>query len=121
MGIEDDGVGMKRRVRAPLNEILDNGMRGKRSRVEGEVLTLSKLMAPQLGAAAAVRQPCCTGNKKWRFTGIYCNLETSKREESWKLLEQLSRSCDLPWVCMGDFNEIMHSGEKEGGSARPNG
>ena len=57
MGIEDDGVGMKRRVRTPLNEILDNGMTGKRSRVEGEVLTLSKLMAQQLGAAEAVGQP----------------------------------------------------------------
>ena len=61
------------------------------------------------------------GNKKWRFTGFYGNLETSKRKELWKLLEQLSRSSDLPWVCMGDFNEIMHSGEKEGGGARPNG
>ena len=41
MRIEDDGVGVKRRVRTPLNEILDNGMTGKRSKVEGEVLTLS--------------------------------------------------------------------------------
>ena len=57
MGIEDDGVGMKRRVRTPLNEILDNGMTRKRSRVEGEVLTLSKLMAQRLGAAEAVGQP----------------------------------------------------------------
>ena len=61
------------------------------------------------------------GNKKWRFTGFYGNPETSKREESWKPLEQLSRSCDLPWVYMGDFNEIMHSGEKKGGGARPEG
>ena len=57
MGIEDDGVGMKRRVRIPLNEILDNGMTGKQSRVEGDVLTLSKLMAQQLGAAEVVGQP----------------------------------------------------------------
>ncbi|KAK9985942.1 hypothetical protein SO802_030893 [Lithocarpus litseifolius] len=61
------------------------------------------------------------GNKKWRFTGFYGNPETSKREESWKLLEQLSKSCDLPWVCMGDFNEIMHAGEKVGGNVRPDG
>ncbi|XP_075645553.1 uncharacterized protein LOC142616624 [Castanea sativa] len=61
------------------------------------------------------------GNKKWRFTGFYGNPETNKREESYRLLEKLSKSCDLPWVCMGDFNEIMHSGEKEGGSACPEG
>ena len=55
-------------------------------------------------------------NKRWRFTGFYGHPEISKREDLWKLLEQLSRSCDLPWVCMGDFNKIMHSGEKEGGN-----
>lgn len=41
------------------------------------------------------------GNMKRRFTGFYGNPETSKRKESWKLLEQLSMSCNLPWVCMG--------------------
>lgn len=24
----------------------------------------------------------------------------------------------MPWVCLGDFNELMNDGEKEGGSAR---
>ena len=57
MGIEDDGMGMKRRVRMLLSEILDNRMTRKWSKVEGEVLTLSKLMAQQLGVAEAVRQP----------------------------------------------------------------
>ena len=57
MGIEDDGMGMKRRVRMPLSEILDNRMTRKWSKVEGEVLTFSKLMAQQLGVAEAVRQP----------------------------------------------------------------
>ncbi|XP_075654929.1 uncharacterized protein LOC142625112 [Castanea sativa] len=56
------------------------------------------------------------GNKKWRFTSFYGHPETSKREESWQLLEELEKRYTLPWICMGDFNEIMHLGEKVGGS-----
>jgi len=59
------------------------------------------------------------GNKQWRFTGFYGHPKTNKREESWRLLEELSTRSDLPWICMGDFNEIMHGREKEGGNIRP--
>ena len=59
------------------------------------------------------------GDRKWRFTGFYGNPETNKREESWALLVNLSTRSALPWVCMGDFNEICHRGEKAGGGERP--
>ncbi|XP_023871998.2 uncharacterized protein LOC111984613 [Quercus suber] len=59
------------------------------------------------------------GSQKWRFTGFYGNPDTSRREESWVLLKRLSSNNSLPWVCAGDFNELMHSGEKEGGRSRP--
>lgn len=39
--------------------------------------------------------------------------------DSWKLIEQLRKSSDLPWLIMGDFNEIMHLSEKVGGNLRP--
>ena len=56
-GFDTEEVGRKRRIRTPLQEIPDNGVTGKKIKVEGEVLTLSKLLAQQLGAAAAVGQP----------------------------------------------------------------
>lgn len=59
--------------------------------------------------------------KKWHFTGFYGHWETRKREESWRLLESLSHRSDLPWICIGDYNEIMCAKEKEGGGARPEG
>ena len=59
------------------------------------------------------------GNKQWRFTGFYGHPETSRRDESWTLLVNLSSQSVLPWVCMGDFNEICHRGEKVGGGERP--
>ena len=59
------------------------------------------------------------GSQSWRFTGFYGNPDTSKREESWLLLKSFSSINTLSWVCIRDFNELMHSREKEGGSSQP--
>ncbi|KAH1122871.1 hypothetical protein J1N35_006031 [Gossypium stocksii] len=37
------------------------------------------------------------------------------RLDSWELLRQLGQDQSMPWVVMGDFNEIMSSFEKKGG------
>lgn len=58
------------------------------------------------------------GGKEWRFTGFYGWPEVQKRHLSWKLLEELAGQVDGPWICMGDFNEIMYSCEKKGGRDR---
>ena len=55
------------------------------------------------------------GDKHWRFTRFYGNPETSKREESQECLDLLVRGNSLPWICIGDFNELMHIGEKKVG------
>ena len=51
---------------------------------------------------------------KWRITGFYGNPETYCRKESWDLLRSLSRKYQLPWLCFGDFNEIVLVEEKLG-------
>jgi hypothetical protein len=51
---------------------------------------------------------------KWIFTGFYGNPEPWKRHESWSLLKFLSTSISLPWLCVGDFNEIMDESERSG-------
>ena len=50
----------------------------------------------------------------WRFTGFYRALKIANREDSWSLLRHLSTQLDLPWVCLGDFNEITSLEEKSG-------
>ena len=61
---------------------------------------------------------CSTGHC-WRFTGFYGHPDTSKRDETWALLQSLGRSNHLPWLCVGDFNEITSQAEKVGGCLRP--
>ena len=55
----------------------------------------------------------------WRFTGFCGELETASREHSWNLLRDLSHRHSLPWICLGDFNEILKLEEKQGWLDRP--
>ncbi|GMI75496.1 hypothetical protein like AT4G29090 [Hibiscus trionum] len=55
---------------------------------------------------------------QWRFTGFYGNPVEHKRSESWSLLRQLESHQNLPWLVVGDFNEITYSFEKKGGRLR---
>lgn len=50
--------------------------------------------------------------KAWRFTGFYGEPNTHKRYESWDLLRQLNSQFSLPWLCSGDFNEIVRQKRK---------
>ena len=58
-------------------------------------------------------------NDPWHFTGFYVEPETHKRQESWDLLRNLHGRSSLPWLCAGDFNEIIKQSEKRGGRLRP--
>ena len=56
---------------------------------------------------------------QWRFVGFYGHPNANRRKNSWNLLRQISRRFDLPWVCVGDFNEIVSNAENSGGMDRP--
>ncbi|XVE50985.1 hypothetical protein DITRI_Ditri02bG0000900 [Diplodiscus trichospermus] len=57
-------------------------------------------------------------NFKWRLTGFYGEPEAVRRVQSWNLLRQLNDAYDLPWLCIGDFNEILCNREKVEGVPR---
>lgn len=48
--------------------------------------------------------------EKWR--------DTSKREETWLMLESFGQNNQLPWLCTSDFNEIISGLEKTGENPR---
>ncbi|KAL0411507.1 UNVERIFIED_CONTAM: putative mitochondrial protein [Sesamum latifolium] len=54
----------------------------------------------------------------WRFSGIYGKPDTTKRVEFWNLLVRLHTQSVRPWLCAGNFNEILEHSEKEGGAIR---
>ncbi|PON81857.1 Endonuclease/exonuclease/phosphatase [Trema orientale] len=63
---------------------------------------------------------CSTAKKRlgygttWRFTSMYGHPVRNQHHHSWELLRRLS----IPWVCSGDFNEILSWKEKVGGNNR---
>ena len=47
------------------------------------------------------------GIPPWRLTGIYGkHLEEERNAETWRLMRHLHARGTLPWMCLGDFNEI---------------
>ncbi|PON55624.1 Endonuclease/exonuclease/phosphatase [Parasponia andersonii] len=56
-----------------------------------------------------------TDGNWWRFTGFYGNPKPHVRHCSWDLLKCLKTLNSLPWLCVGDYNEILSlSGKKAG-------
>jgi hypothetical protein len=55
---------------------------------------------------------------KWRFSGIYGEPRTELRFRTWEALRYLKSQDNLPWLCMGDFNEIASQSEQQGGNPR---
>lgn len=55
----------------------------------------------------------------WRFTGLHGEPEWSQKGVTWDALHSIRGDGSVPWLVMGDFNEILFNAEKEGGRPRP--
>ena len=49
---------------------------------------------------------------------VYGHPEEERKAETWRLMRHLHACGTLPWLCLGDFNEILSSDEKRGGNPR---
>ena len=55
---------------------------------------------------------------EWWLTGFYGEPKTARRTEAWEKLRYLNSQFEIPWLCFGDFNEIIRQEEKVGGVLR---
>ncbi|XP_075650222.1 uncharacterized protein LOC142620797 [Castanea sativa] len=143
MEVEAQGceIGMKRKIEK-ANGLQDGREENeKKQKVEEETKKLSLFFATDLGVAEwfsfilEIGGYCAIKNAnltyidawaegggyggQWHLIGFYGNPTTSLRADSWRMLQTLSSSSQLPWVVIGDFNEITRMEEKEGGVEWP--
>ena len=49
---------------------------------------------------------------------ILWTIEKKARRHAWELLKRLRTNPAVPWICGGDFNEILNPSEVAGGGER---
>lgn len=54
-------------------------------------------------------------NAKWILTAVYASPKLVLRRSLWLYLEELGRVMSLPWLLLGDFNQVLRRSEKRGG------
>lgn len=54
-------------------------------------------------------------NSSFHFSFVYGNLVAQQRKIFWATLRDLHQLNHKPWICSGDFNEILHTTDKDGG------
>lgn len=48
-----------------------------------------------------------TTNSDWSVTGIYGWPQQENKYRTWELMKRLHREIKGPWLCLGDFTEIL--------------
>lgn len=59
-----------------------------------------------------------SGEEGWRFTGLYGHPKASAKVHTWMLIRRLANLFPAPWLCGGDFNQILSPHEKHKGSEK---
>jgi hypothetical protein len=58
------------------------------------------------------------GEEPWRLTAWYGEANWSLRFRTWDMMRFLKADCDLPWLSIGDFNEVLRREEQFGPNDR---
>ncbi|XP_050379671.1 uncharacterized protein LOC126797023 [Argentina anserina] len=56
------------------------------------------------------------GSHTWLLMGIYASPYNTSRSGLWTSLDDLIKKHNLPWILVGDFNELLSFSDKIGGS-----
>ena len=58
----------------------------------------------------------CASNLSWLFTAIYTSPRIAERRILWSNIEKVGQLHNLPWLMIGDFNEVLGGEDKFGGN-----
>jgi hypothetical protein len=61
------------------------------------------------------------GPRPWRLTCVYGEAQVMERYKTWDTLCSIAGTSDLPWLVLGDFNEVLMQSEHEGVNPRGQG
>lgn len=81
---------------------------------EESILSVDVLFSSSQMVHAFVQKP---GSDNFLLKILYDSPILENQRRLWSLLENLDRSLNLPWVVMGDFNDVLNSSQKRGGLA----
>ena len=56
---------------------------------------------------------------KWQLTGYYTKPNHNRMHELWACLRTLAGRSSLPWLSIGNFNNILYPIKKHGGHPQP--
>lgn len=56
------------------------------------------------------------GRSKWLYLMVYDSLIPSIRTQLWDCIQEVRQNYPMPWLLLGDFNEILLPFEVRGGS-----
>lgn len=59
------------------------------------------------------------GNHHWRMTCYYGFPERTRRREAWEFIQLLANKSNLPWLIIGDFNDMLTAADKKGRHDHP--
>ena len=74
-------------------------------------LSLKVLKFSQVVIDAEIRE---AGKEPWRVSCFYGVADRRFRFRTWDTMKILKADSDLPWVCIGDFNEVLNRCEQLG-------
>lgn len=57
--------------------------------------------------------------RSWRMSCFYGFPERGRRRDSWNLIRRLSGLDSLPWLILGDFNDLLYVTDKKGENPHP--
>ncbi|MCI07925.1 RNA-directed DNA polymerase (Reverse transcriptase), partial [Trifolium medium] len=55
------------------------------------------------------------GSDKWLCSAVYASPVATMRPFLWEFLDYISKTVSLPWLAIGDFNDILLPREQKGG------